>query len=66
VLAVDQEHADGYQIKGAAELLDSGDIFEYMAKRQEERGRPLPKCIVKIKVGEIYSIKPRISAEKDN
>ena len=43
VMVVDREKTDGYQIKGTAELLTSGDFFEQVAKKQEERKRPRPK-----------------------
>ena len=56
VIVVDREKSDGYQIKGTAELLDSGELFERAARRQEERKRPRPKYAVKIGVEEIYSV----------
>ena len=56
VMVVDREKADGYQVKGTAELLTSGGFFEKVARRQEERKRPRPKYVVKIKIEEIYSV----------
>ena len=56
VLVVDREKGEGYQVKGTAELLTSGDFFERVARRQEERKRPRPKHVVKITVDEIYSV----------
>ena len=56
LVAVDRERHLGFQIKGTAELLFSGDFFELIAKRQEERSRPRPKAVVRIKVEEIYSL----------
>ncbi len=56
VLIIDREKNNGYQIKGTAELLTSGDLFEKVARRQEERKRPRPKQIVKIRIEEIYSL----------
>ena len=56
VLVVDREKGAGYQVKGKAELLSSGDFFEKVAKRQEERKRPRPKQVVRIKINEIYSV----------
>jgi predicted pyridoxine 5'-phosphate oxidase superfamily flavin-nucleotide-binding protein len=64
VMAVDREKADGYQVKGTAELLSSGDFFEQVAKRQEQRKRPRPKYVVKIRIKEIYSVKPGMTARK--
>jgi len=64
IMVVDREKADGYQIKGTAELLTGGDFFEQMARRQEERKRPRPKNVVKIKVEEIYSVKPGMTAQR--
>ena len=64
VLVVDREKADGYQIKGTAELLSSGDFFEEVAKKQEQRKRPRPKYVVKIRIEEIYSVKPGMTARK--
>ncbi len=56
VLVVDRENGNGYQVKGTAELLTSGDFFERVARRSEERGRPRPKHVVKIRIEEIYSV----------
>jgi len=64
VMVVDREKADGYQVKGTAELLTDGDFFEQMARRQEERKRPRPKTVVTIKAEEIYSVKPGMTAQK--
>ena len=64
VMVVDREAADGYQVKGTAELLTSGDFFERVAKRQEERRMPGPKHVVKIRIEEIYSVKPGMTAKK--
>lgn len=64
VLVVDREKSDGYQIKGTAELLSSGDFFEEVAKKQEQRKRPRPKYVVKIRIEEIYSVKPGMTARE--
>jgi len=64
VMVVDREKGDGYQVKGTAELLNSGDFFEQVARRQEERKRPRPKYAVKIKIEEIYSVCPGMTAQK--
>jgi len=64
VMVVDREKTDGYQIKGTAELLTSGDFFEKVAKKQEERKRPRPKSVVKVRIEEIYSVKPGMTGKK--
>jgi len=64
VMVVDREKADGYQFKGTAELLTSGDLFEQVAKRQEERKRPRPRYVVRIRIEEIYSVKPGMTAKR--
>jgi hypothetical protein len=64
VMVIDRDKADGYQVKGIAELLTSGDFFEKVARRQEERKRPRPKHVVKIRVEEVYSVKPGMTAKK--
>ena len=64
VLVVDREKGDGFQLKGTAELLASGDFFERVARRQEERKRPRPKHVVKIKIEEVYSVKSGMTEKK--
>jgi hypothetical protein len=64
VMVIDRDKADGYQVKGIAELLTSGDFFEKVARRQEERKRPRPKHVVKIRVEEVYSVKSGMTAKK--
>jgi hypothetical protein len=63
-MVVDREKTDGYQVKGTAELLTGGDFFEQVAKRLEERKRPRPKSVVKIRIEEIYSVKPGMTGKK--
>jgi predicted pyridoxine 5'-phosphate oxidase superfamily flavin-nucleotide-binding protein len=63
-MVVDRDMKDGYQVKGTAELLTSGDFFEKVATRQEERKRPRPKQVVKVRIEEVYSVKPGMTAEK--
>jgi len=55
VLVVDPEKGRSCQVKGTVELLTSGNLFEKVAKRQEERKRSRPKYVVKIQIEEIYS-----------
>ena len=56
VVVIDREKGAGYQVKGRAELLTSGDFFEQVARRQEARKRPRPKQVVRIKIEEIYPV----------
>ena len=64
VMLLDRPTSEGYQVKGTAELLTSGDLFERVARRQEERKRPRPKYVVKIRVEEIYSVKIGMTATR--
>jgi len=64
VLVVDREKLDGYQFKGKAELLTQGPIFDEVSEKQKKRGRRPPTNVVKIKVEEIYSVKPGMTAER--
>lgn len=66
VMIVEREKADGYQFKGTARILTEGDFFEKVVKRQESRGRPRPKRVVKIKIEEIYSLKPGMTEKRIN
>ena len=56
VMVIDREKSDGFQIKGQAELVTSGNLFEQIARRQEERKKPRPKYVVRIAIDEIYSV----------
>jgi len=64
VAVASREKMDGYQIKGKAELLIKGPLYEEAVKRTEDRARslgaklPKPIAVVRIKVDEIYSLKP--------
>ncbi len=59
-----REKMDGYQVKGKAEILTKGPLYEEAVKISEERARRLgremtkPKAAIKIKVDEVYSLKP--------
>ncbi len=64
VVLVDREKADGYQIKGTVELISSGDLFDKVTKRQQEKKRSEPKYVGKIKISEIYSIKSGKTGKK--
>lgn len=64
VMILDREKSEGYQFKGTAQLSTSGDLFEKVTKRQQERKRGVPKCVVRIKVDEIYSVITGKTAQK--
>jgi predicted pyridoxine 5'-phosphate oxidase superfamily flavin-nucleotide-binding protein len=64
VMVVDRDVSDGYQCKGTAEMLTTGDLYEQQAKRSESRGRPRPTHVVSIKIEEIYSVKAGLTAKK--
>ena len=38
VLVVDRAQRKGYQLKGRVEILSSGDLFDQVARRKEQRG----------------------------
>jgi predicted pyridoxine 5'-phosphate oxidase superfamily flavin-nucleotide-binding protein len=56
VTVIDVETATGYQIKGKAEMQDSGPVFERMKEELKKAPRPLPPpvYVVVITVTEIY------------
>jgi uncharacterized protein len=56
VTVIDLETNTGYQLKGTAELIDSGPVFERMREELKKAPRPLPPpvYVVKIAVTEIY------------
>ncbi len=56
VMIFDREKSDGYQAKGRAELITSGDLFEQIARRQEERKKSRPQYVVRITIDEVYSV----------
>ena len=64
ILIVDREKLDGYQFKGKAELLTQGPIYDEVSERQKKRGKRAPTYVVKIKLEEIYSVKPGMTAER--
>ncbi len=70
VAIASRSESDGYQLKGRAELVTEGPLFELALKSTEEAsiklGRKLNKPIaaVKVKVDEIYSLKSGSEAGK--
>ena len=56
VTVIDPATAKGYQIKGTAELVSSGPIYDQMAEqlKQSSPSLPSPKYVVKIAVDSVY------------
>ncbi len=56
VTVIDEKSHRGYQIKGTAELLTAGDLFEQMAAELKQAPMKLPPAtyVVKITVEAIY------------
>lgn len=63
VMVVDRPNMDGYQFKGRAELLYEGELYEITKSKAAQHRRPVPKCVVKVHIEEIYSVKPRMTAK---
>ncbi|MDZ4245554.1 MAG: pyridoxamine 5'-phosphate oxidase family protein, partial [Dehalococcoidia bacterium] len=56
VMVINREKSEGYRIYGTAELLTSGDLFERVAARQEQRKKPRPRNVVRIKIENINQV----------
>ena len=56
VTVIDPASAKGYQIKGAAELVTSGPLYDQMAAqlKASSPSLPSPKYVVKIAVDSVY------------
>jgi predicted pyridoxine 5'-phosphate oxidase superfamily flavin-nucleotide-binding protein len=56
VTVIDLANAKGYQLKGTAELISSGPLFEQFAAqlKQAMPSLPPPKYVVKIAVESVY------------
>jgi predicted pyridoxine 5'-phosphate oxidase superfamily flavin-nucleotide-binding protein len=56
VTVIDLVTHKGYQVKGTAELLSSGPLYEQMAAglKQASAALPTPKYVVKISVESVY------------
>jgi hypothetical protein len=56
VTVIDPATAKGYQIKGTAELVSSGPLYDQMAEqlKQSSPSLPSPKYVVKIAVNSVY------------
>ena len=56
VTVVDEKNFKGYQIKGSAELLTSGPVYDRVVEemKQAPMELPSPQCVVKIAVDSVY------------
>ncbi|HMD84204.1 MAG TPA: pyridoxamine 5'-phosphate oxidase family protein [Terriglobia bacterium] len=56
VTVIDPATAKGYQIKGTAELISAGPLYDQMAEqlKQSSPSLPAPKYVVKIAVESVY------------
>ncbi|MGO8688825.1 MAG: pyridoxamine 5'-phosphate oxidase family protein [Thermoguttaceae bacterium] len=56
VTVIDAETYKGYQIKGSAEMLESGPLFEKMAEELKKAPKKLPplQYVVRITVASVY------------
>lgn len=54
VTVVDEKTHKGYQLKGPAELLDSGPLFDQVVEQLKAKQLPRPKYVVKITVDSVY------------
>ena len=56
VTVIDEKSAKGYQIKGTAELIASGPLYDQMAEKLKQASAklPPPKYVVKIAVDSVY------------
>jgi predicted pyridoxine 5'-phosphate oxidase superfamily flavin-nucleotide-binding protein len=54
VTVVDKATAKGYQLKGRAEIVTSGPLFEETSNALKETGLPPVHCVVKIVVDAVF------------
>lgn len=56
VTVIDEKTRKGYQLKGVAELLDSGPLFDQMAEQLKQAPMQLPplQYVVKLAVDAVY------------
>lgn len=57
---------DGYMIKGRAEVIKQGPLFESMKRAVEDatKGRRRPKSVILVNAEEVYSLKPRTERKR--
>ena len=54
ITVIDPQTHKGYQIKGSAEMLESGPLFEQMAEALKKSPMPPLKYVVRITVESVY------------
>lgn len=54
VTVVDEKTHKGYQLKGSAELVDSGSLFDRIVEQLKGKPLPRPKYVIKITVDSVY------------
>lgn len=54
ITVVDEKTHKGYQLKGSAELIDSGSLFDQIVEQLKPKQLPRPKYVVKIAVDSVY------------
>ena len=64
LIVYDRDKAEGYQVKGRTEMLTGGELFDQVATRQQQRNKPVPKYVVKIKVEEVYTFKSGVGGKR--
>jgi hypothetical protein len=54
VTVVDEKLRKGYQLKGSAELADSGELYTQIAEQLKIKQLPQPKYVIKITVDSVF------------
>lgn len=54
ITVVDEKSHKGYQLKGVAELADSGELHTQIAEQMKTKHLPQPKYVVKIRVDSVF------------
>ncbi|WP_309493130.1 pyridoxamine 5'-phosphate oxidase family protein [Candidatus Hecatella orcuttiae] len=60
------EGFDGYLLKGAAEIIEEGPVFEEFRRNVEELsgGKRKPRSAILVRIEEVYSLQPRLGKKK--
>lgn len=54
ITVVDEKLHKGYQLKGSAEIADSGELYTQIAEQLKIKQLPQPKYVIKIKVDSVF------------
>jgi predicted pyridoxine 5'-phosphate oxidase superfamily flavin-nucleotide-binding protein len=54
VTVIDEKTRKGYQLKGTAELADSGELYSQIAEQLRAKQFPNPKYVVRIKIDSVF------------